>query len=348
MGDGNNGNNVVAGQSGSYTMEETHQRGESRAGSITSEDMKTYDTDAESIGDSSMRVSEAELEWAKTIKKNVLEAAVAINDQDLEAEIYERVDLDSLEYQESLVGAASFMTDFDFLEFSFAIPRGDLTLALKNISAMQRFRDEYQILESVEEAEEIVTQFVNFVMPGLILSVGWDDDTSHYHIVLDLAKGRGDQVDPSTGSEDNVRSQMGAFFYIFQAVQPDAAAMRRGVIFVAECEGMQLHNVFFPGLRQFYKDLRSVYPLKHDEVTWLRPPAVASMLAQFLRPVMNAEMSDKLTVGSAMDEMGERLDRLCFVPTFEAANQRLVSNITKLLLRRYAIAKDFRFPSENK
>lgn len=265
---------------------------------------------------SRMALTEAELQWALTIKQ-------------------------AIEEDEEILARA--ITDMEIASFAI-VDQGDIERSVERAMCMQAFRMQHNINDNVEEAMRILRESEQD-HPHCMLSIDEcpnDDGKGGHLMVADLAK-----FNPKTVLEKGpkgFRVLLGGFYYMILATQPDLASVRDGFRQIIECDGVGWSNISVRVESTKWHEFLSFAPFLRKEVKILRQPSVLACLHSFLRPIMKKPQSDKYLFGlSEIDiEYPERIDNFYLQPSPEAAVDANMERIRKFLTRRYKNERSFR------
>ena len=257
-------------------------------------------------GTARMNVSEEELQWARKIK-------TAIEGSD---------DLDNL-------------TDFMYAQYAIK-ENGDVQAALNRAQMMQEFRQEYGVLDTVEDALRYLTGLVD-MMPGLFLSFSFNQGDGNYAVVSDLCKFDMSEI---RTPERLSRCFKGAY-YLLHALNPDLEAVRRGDTFLCECQGYQWKKDNMFDAKTFekgWRELFMVYPCRFNQIKYFHTGLCFNLLASMSKRYLPPESHNKIQFGC---NFMYRLDSMYFLPSMEDANQRIVSRFEHALQRRFHYERFF-------
>lgn len=192
-----------------------------------------------------MRITEEERQWAITIKQAVAE------DEEVQG-----------------------LSDLEYVQYAI-VTRGNVQDSMRRIRGLQLFRQEYGIHDTLEQGMDMLHNLLH-QQPGMLLSVdkarmnanAEDQDLhSHYLMVFDFAK-----INPKAMKlERDKRDMLGAMYYIHHATQTTPTAMRNGILFIAECEGMSFDNISLDFVGPIWREMKNYYPVYLKEISWLRP-----------------------------------------------------------------------------
>lgn len=268
-----------------------------------------------------MRLTEEERGWALTIKRAVEE------DEELRN-----------------------LCDLDYVQYAI-VTGGDVQDSLRRMRGLQVFRQEYGINDTFDQALEMIRAFLT-QQPGLLLAVdkaktasqqgGEDEDADahlHYLLVLDFAK-----INPKTiRLPRDKRDMLGAFYYLHTATVAHPTAIRNGLLFIAECEGMTFDNVSPDFVGTIWREFKVYFPLRLKEFSWLRAATAATVLFSLCKPFFPAEVQAKVNLGCEFDAFEGRLDELFLNRETPEENMEMTFRRAKRHLReRFQNAEAFR------
>lgn len=254
-------------------------------------------------------ITEQECEWAIALKEAVAEADDIKN-----------------------------LSDFDYVQNSL-IAKDDLESAMDRIRGIEIFREEYNINDTVEEGIALITQFLK-QQPAFILTVDLDPEKGHFVFVYDTAK-----LQPKFRDfPEDWRVHLGAWYYLFHAMNSNIHSCRQGVVHIGECEGTGRDNFSMNHVQRLFSDLFSNYPFKHKEISWIRTPLAANLLYSFMKPLMRKDRSFKFQTGCTFQGYTDRLNGIFHIPNLETAEKCLLERLRGYLETRYHMEKNFKIP----
>lgn len=224
------------------------------------------------------------------------------------------------------------LSDFMYAQLAI-ICQDDAEEAVSRAWALQYFRQEYDILDSREDGRHTLQQMVE-LMPRFLLSFQFSPTDGAYSIVHDNNK-----VDTTVfNTEAKSKFWFAGSYYIAHAAFPDLESVRRGVISLAECEGMDLtKKQNFRLIQKLFDQFISIYPFKGSLLNY-HTGVVYNIMAALLKKVLPAEVKDRFQTGLIFES---RLDAVFLVPNAEAATQRILQNMEKNLATRFVNERTF-------
>lgn len=250
-----------------------------------------------------MHLSEQEREWALAIKTAT------------EAD-------DSLEN----------LTDFQYVQVAF-IDHDDVQSALNRLRHLQAFREEYHLRDDIEDATFCLRNFLR-QHAGVILSIAYNNDDGNYVMIFDQAAF--DQN--SLLHPEDWRTHLVCMFYVMSSLSPDFYAMRKGVVFVIECEGYDWKNCDLNTIERTWVEILGVYPVIFRQIKYFHTGMFANMAAALMKRFLPEAIHTKIQLGCRFEG---RLDTFYLIPSPEAANERILERMQICLRRRYENEQGF-------
>ena len=125
------------------------------------------------------------------------------------------------------------LTDFEYAQHAIA-SKGDLEKALLKVGGLQTFREEYKVLDTLEEGLQALRAFQK-QQPWFVLDVEYEPEFGHFVCVYDYGV-----MDPDAAMKmpEDWRTYIVGLYYIFQLLQANLGSIREGLVHIVECEGM--------------------------------------------------------------------------------------------------------------
>lgn len=178
------------------------------------------------------------------------------------------------------------MTDLEFLQHAI-VAKGQPKKALKRIKRLQKFKERYGILcdGSWEQAQRAFTTSCHS-FPYCYLGLGVAPngasvvsiDVSAYHRKL-------------LTSEEAFRVLMRAHFYMFQATQPDLAAMRAGVQCLCDFQHVGLENFSMEAERRAAELYANSYPMRVKGITMAGTMLFVRFFFELIKPFFSKKVT---------------------------------------------------------
>jgi hypothetical protein len=226
----------------------------------------------------------------------------------------------------------------DFLYAQLAIIcKNDVEDALRRARIMQRIRNEYEILERLDQGCLALKEMIE-IQRGLLLSFQFDADSSAYTLVHDLPKCNTTVLT----SADCVEKWMVGLYYIFHTLCPDLESIRRGFKCVAKCEGMD--HTKLQGLNQLkdtFTELLSIYPFSGKLLHYHSDSASLAMATTMWKKTLPLDFWKRFIVECTNDTWINSL--FSDGPAVEVvdADQRLLQAMTATLRLRFENVRTF-------
>jgi CRAL/TRIO domain len=231
------------------------------------------------------------------------------------------------------------LSDFEYVQYALALPASEEPIAtvLEHAYAMQCFRQEYRITDTLEQGSELFRASLR-QHPGFFLAIEYVPNPGNFIAIDDVAA-----FDPSvlSGYEER-RIGMAGFYYRYQCVSSTFQAIRSGVAIMVECEGCSFSNFDAKANEQFMLEFFRWYPKRHKEVLFLNSPTIINVAYSLWKKYMNSNMKDAFRLGYQIEGMeGQRIDALFKTPSPEIARQHMVQKVEQFLKLRYRNQKTF-------
>lgn len=206
----------------------------------------------------------------------------------------------------------------------------DATKALmQRMYKLQYFREDYKIQDTVEEGVRMIQRLME-MMPGYLLSVDFAARYGSYIAVFDRAAFQPAKL----ATPEDMRTFLGAYYYIFQCLSTNSKAIRSGVVFITECQDMKEENFDLQVEEKFLSHLFGHYPFRHKECLWLNTPSVANIAYGLMKSLVPGDFRANWRMGCKLDGFDGRIDSLFKMPTLAIAQEQLLSKIESFLTER--------------
>ncbi|CAB9530552.1 expressed unknown protein [Seminavis robusta] len=153
---------------------------------------------------------------------------------------------------------------------------------------------------------------------------GYNNERGCYIHVYDYAKIDMDWMKQG----NNAHATIVASYYLNNCFAPDLEAVRKGIIWIAECQGYQ----WMPTrgdpryAERYWNDMGSIYPQTLREYNCFHTPAIFNVIKSMMRPFVPQDVYSKIKLGCRFPRFhGQRLDSVYMLPTPQIAEQRVLS-----------------------
>lgn len=194
----------------------------------------------------------------------------------------------------------------------------------------------------MEEGTELLERYIVQQQPWFVLDV--HVDAKHSVLAQDFAS-----LDPSHVKTDaDWRVFLGAKYYLFQVLQPTLASIRRGILSIAEVEGMGWSNFDPSVLQRHHSELLDYYPMAIKEVRILHSSVIGSLFLSMVKKLRRNVPNSTIEEGCQWDELDNgRLEELFKSPSPEEAQRRLLGKCRASLEHRYRNYESYRLPKRS-
>lgn len=257
-----------------------------------------------------MTLTSEELEWTLTLKSAVVEDA-------------ELKDLSDFEYAQHAITS-----------------RGDTNKALIKVVGLQQFREEYNVLDTLEEGMRGLEAFQK-QQPWFVLDVEYEPQFGHFVCVYDYGVVNHKAASKMPG---DFRIYIVGLYYIFQLLQANIGSIREGLVHIVECEGVTWENFNVDFSRNQWHHMIEFYPIINKEISWLHTSILGNMMHAFFKSLQK-EVADVIRVGCQFEAYDGRLDEVFKMPSPEIAEARLMSRYETFLAARLHNQSEYSLPA---
>lgn len=158
------------------------------------------------------------------------------------------------------------LSDFEYLQHAI-IAKSNMSKALTRIANLKKFRLEYNIQGvELDDPLSLYTRYRHEFRS--IISVGKD------------RQGRSCQLSeyksfvPSALTGEHWRVMMILFYYLFQAMNSDLDSIRKGITFIADCQGVSWANFSFELEKRAASFYHDAYPIRMSSIVMMDAPKI--------------------------------------------------------------------------
>lgn len=217
------------------------------------------------------------------------------------------------------------LSDFMYAQLAL-ICEDDTEDAIRRAYGLQAFREEYNILDTYEDGCRCIRALVG-LFPEELLSFGFSHQGGTYVLVHDASKLKTTALD----TPKKVETFFAASYYLHQAMIPDMASARKGIIVLVECSQFSFVQKQNSNIQQLFSQLLSIYPFT-GSLRCYHTGLMFNLLASMLRSVLPPKLKDKIKTGLMLDQS---LDTYYMVPSVEAVGQRVIQRMSETLKKRH-------------
>lgn len=243
--------------------------------------------------------------------------------------------LDALDIKQAIIATPQLdnLSDFRYAQLAI-VCKEDVADALHQARSLQAFRQEYKIEESYPDGCSSLSKILE-LLPKFLLSFTFSIPDGTWASVHDNIK-----IDTTVFTAvARRRYWFAGAFYTAHAFFPDLESMRKGLIALVECQGMDwTQKQDFRLIRDLFSQLWSMYPftgiLKHYHTG-----VIFNVMAAMLRKTLPGDMKHRLQTGLVHEN---RLDSVFLIPTAEVATQRILQTMQAISKSALTTKKNFR------
>lgn len=215
------------------------------------------------------------------------------------------------------------------------IGEGDTEWALNKAFKLQKYCRDNQLLETYEDGARQVAAFMD-IHPGLILGVNHFERDGNQVGIFDITRfNNGAWMDPD--KQDNI---MKASIYLCHVLFSNLACVRKGAVFLCECEGYSIHKnmISIEGFSKLFNENLYSYPAKLRKIKYFHSPMLLNVMFTIMKKLIPEEIHSKIQVRCGSER---RLDAMCMLPSPEVASKRILEDMKEMLRTRYENDRNF-------
>lgn len=237
------------------------------------------------------------------------------------------------------------LTDFMYAQIVLA-EKGDIDKAVDRAYALQGFRQDYDILDNFPQAKRILGRNLRR-HSGMALDFYFGENGAFVHGVSSgdryVIVGDWTKIDiTSFADPEEKKAMIAGAYYIQHCYNPDLEAVRKGALFLFECEGFMWKApkmLNFDIFRLIFEGVLGLYPLNAYKMMFFHTGVVMNTLLSMLRKYVPASLHKTFVVGC---QAPTRLDKFCLLPSPKVATEKILRDMTECLRRRYEAEANFK------
>jgi len=168
------------------------------------------------------------------------------------------------------------LTDMEYAQHAL-VAQGNVFRAMQRIHGMQHFKKLYQIDDTVQQGCQAVQAFLE-QQPAFILDVDWNSYNQEPSLVMDMRAFQPARAFEYTRSNKSWNVLVRGHYYLNKACQPTLASIRKGLLVLLDCDGMEWDtNVNTELDLQLYAELGEHYPRKFKKIKAYNTATAANM-----------------------------------------------------------------------
>ena len=253
-----------------------------------------------------MDLTDEERGWALSIKKAMMDADPAF---------------------------AQSISDFEYAQHAI-VAKEKISKALRRIRRLRDFKQEHGISrenETLEAGLELIQRFEQLA-PGFFMAFGQDEKggsitTWHYSSFFPK----------NFEKAQDWRNCFAAFYYLMEAMQPDIAAVRQGVVFLADCKGIGWRNFSLEMEKHAAKLYQDAYPVRIKQMDMVNSPVLMKAMYTLCKPFLSKKLKEIIRIDEKSEDLHTHLARDVLPATFGGTqtSMDMNKNIEELLRKRF-------------
>jgi CRAL/TRIO domain len=228
------------------------------------------------------------------------------------------------------------LPDFYYGQLALVV-NDNVDAALERAQGMQYFREEYGILDTLQESRQITSQLVK-LQPGVALSLSYYHRNGNYVFVYDLGAF---DYKKATATPESTRTFLAGGLYFCHAQCPDFTAIRKGSILLCECSDFDWRkHLDLATMRKMWTELLIVYPMDFYRMKYFNAGLFTNMINSLKKTFLPKHITDKIETGCRLED--GKLSDMYLVPDLETATRRFLDRVDESLVLRYHNIQTFR------
>ena len=183
------------------------------------------------------------------------------------------------------------LTDLEYVHHAI-VAKDKTRKALTRIRQVQKYRQNIGIVGegTFEQGWKYLMKFFE-QQPGFFSTIGIDNKGRHV-LVVDYK-----HFNPKAiKTKDDWKVLLMGFYYVFQALQPTVAAIRSGVVWLVDSEGMTMKNLSMKIEKKAAEFYINTYPIRMKEIAVLDPPSTMHALYDIVKVFMSRKMKSAVSM----------------------------------------------------
>lgn len=234
---------------------------------------------------------------------------------------------------------ATSISDFGYAHHAI-IAKDKVSKALKRIRRLDTFRKEHgiPIATTSEEAMEKIQSF-EAGSPGMFLAFGQDDE-GHYVSTWNYSA----FLPANYQKPEDWKNCFAAFYYLFDAMQPDIAAVRSGIIMLADAEHLGWKNFSLEMEKHAAHLYQDAYPIRIKHMIMLHSPLIFKAMYALCKPFLSKKVKDAIQLNGKVPEVQEVFPKSILATTMGGyqSTTEMEEEMRKALKLRYSNEASFR------
>lgn len=209
------------------------------------------------------------------------------------------------------------LSDLMYVQLAL-VCKEDVEDAVTKCYAMQEFRQEYKIVETLPQGSHYLDWGFK-MFPRFFLSFFFSEEEGTFVFVHDVEKLDPKQFTTSEMADDWMRHQ----YYGFRTFFPDVESIRKGIVLVAECQGMTMRRDVLRHNSRFFSEFLAHFPFTGVSRSF-HTSAMFNCAVSILRKLVPEELGRSFQVGFQFEG---HLGDVYLTPNLQEANQKMLARM---------------------
>lgn len=198
---------------------------------------------------------------------------------------------------------AAKLSDFEYAHHAL-IAKEKVPKALTRIKRLDKFRQDHGISTEVtaEDAMQIIQKFESS-SPGMFLSFGKNSGNERPEGTYLSTWHYGSFLPKNYTQPEDWKNCFAAFYYLFDAMQPDLAAVRAGIVMLCDCEGMGWKNFSLEMEKHAAHLYQDAYPVRIQTMLMWNTPKVFRAIYNLCKPFLSKKVKEAIVMNGKLEDV---------------------------------------------
>lgn len=244
----------------------------------------------------------------------------------------------------------TLLTDFQYAHHAVVDSHLPLPQALQKVIGLQRFRQQYNLQDTVEEGlqylDSFMTQQAEFVL-HLDVCEGGSFEAVRALDIARLNPAAAMKLD-ARGVDYHWKQFVCGEYYMHTACSPYLASIRQGIFEIADLDQLGSHNFSMEFEYRRHGELIGYYPLKFKTIMAYNTGYLANVSWNLMKPFLTENAKKSIQLGCQVVEAPDandsrrRLAEFYLQPSPQLAQASILHRTQTMLQIRYRNEQDFR------
>lgn len=244
-----------------------------------------------------------------------------------------------IKYAIESISSLDNISDFQCAQLALVFG-ANIDQAVETAENMQHFRELYQIKDTIKDAAYSFCRLFKLA-PGHVMYLSYSSLTDSYLACFDAKAFK----DTAFKTDQDYKDWQAGSYYLFQAMSPDLASIRKGVTMMYECDGYDYPGMHPRTSQRLCQEMYGVYPLQFHKIKFFHSGMFLNLLLAACKPFLPTRVTSKHEVGCTLahdkKNRDTRLSELFLQPNVEVAEQNTLTKAILYIKRRVEMEASF-------